>query len=204
MQLGFSPPQPLLQSFVYPTLYCKETFFSRPLPEKWYGFLVIRDLRDTLVSGYFSLLHSHKAVAPGILPWRARIQGMDPEAALLCMIDHWLPRIARIQSSWLGAEILVIRYGDLLHRDFEIFSKVLLQDCKLPIRQSRFEEIVSACRFESMTRGRNRGEEDLGAHQRKGIAGDWRNHFSERVKDAFKDKYGQLLIATGYESDEDW
>jgi Sulfotransferase domain len=197
--------KPLLQSYVYPTLYlCRETFFSRPLPKKWYGFLVIRDLRDTLVSGYFSLLHSHRAVNSWILTWRAALQAMDQEAGLLYMIDNWLPTIARIQSSWLGAEILLIRYEDLLHHDLEIFSKLLLQDCKLPIREDRFKEIVLACRFESVARGRLRGEEDLGAHHRKAIAGDWRNHFSEHVKDAFKEKYGDLLIATGYESGYDW
>jgi Sulfotransferase domain len=197
--------RPLLQSYVYPTLYlCKDAFYSRPLPDNWYGFLVIRDLRDTLVSGYFSLLYSHRTDISGILPWRVRLQAMDRETGLIHMIDHWLPRIARIQSSWLGAEILLIRYEDLLQHDLEIFSKLLLQDCRVPIRQSRFREIVSACRFESVTRGRRRGEEELFAHQRKAVVGDWRNHFSGRVKDAFKAKYGRLLIATGYESDEDW
>ncbi len=196
--------RPLLQSHVYPTLYlCKEDFYSRPLPDKWYGFLVIRDLRDTLVSGYFSLLHSHRVVNPWVVTWRARLQAMDFEAGLLDMIDHWLPTIARIQSSWLGTEMFVIRYEELLHRDLEIFSKLVLQDCGLPIRQSRFREIVSACRFESVTQ-RKRGEEDRCAHRRKAIAGDWPNYFSERVKDTFKEKYGRLLIATGYESDEDW
>jgi hypothetical protein len=36
------------------------------------------------------------------------------------------------------------------------------------------------------------------AHQRKAIAGDWRNYFSERVKQAFKARYGDLLVASGY------
>jgi hypothetical protein len=197
--------KPLLQSYVYPTLYlCKEAFYSRPLPDNWYGFLVIRDLRDTLVSGYFSLLHSHRVVDPWVPSWRAKLQAVDLETGLLHMIDHWLPGIAQIQSSWLGAEIFLIRYEDLLQHDLEIFSRILLQDCRLPIRQSRLREIVLACRFESVTNGRNRGDEDVLAHHRKGLVGDWRNHFSERVKDRFKAKYGQLLIATGYESNEDW
>jgi hypothetical protein len=37
-----------------------------------------------------------------------------------------------------------------------------------------------------------------------GIAGDWRHHFSERVKKAFKARYGGILVATGYERDLDW
>ena len=42
------------------------------------------------------------------------------------------------------------------------------------------------------------------AHQRKGIAGDWRNHFSDELKGDFKERWGDLLIATGYERDLDW
>ncbi|HVS27088.1 MAG TPA: hypothetical protein VHE58_07310 [Burkholderiales bacterium] len=42
------------------------------------------------------------------------------------------------------------------------------------------------------------------AHERKGVAGDWQNYFSKRVKEAFKNRYGGLLVATGYERDLDW
>ena len=39
---------------------------------------------------------------------------------------------------------------------------------------------------------------------RKGAIGDWRNHFTEEHKDAFKAIAGDLLIALGYESDLNW
>lgn len=39
---------------------------------------------------------------------------------------------------------------------------------------------------------------------RKGAIGDWRNHFTDEHKAAFKDIAGDLLIALGYESDLDW
>lgn len=39
---------------------------------------------------------------------------------------------------------------------------------------------------------------------RKGIAGDWKNHFSERNVSAFKSIAGDALIALGYESDQKW
>jgi len=63
---------------------------------------------------------------------------------------------------------------------------------------------VLANRFEAQTGGRPRGVEDVTAHQRKGVAGDWRNHFTDRIKRAFKARYGGLLVATGYEKDLDW
>ncbi len=57
--------------------------------------------------------------------------------------------------------------------------------------------------FEVVT-GRKQGEEDITAHQRKGIVGDWKNYFSDRVKDEFKKRFGDVLIQTGYEQDLNW
>lgn len=39
---------------------------------------------------------------------------------------------------------------------------------------------------------------------RKGVAGDWRNHFSEKNVSAFKSIAGDALIDLGYESDKKW
>jgi sulfotransferase 6B1 len=39
---------------------------------------------------------------------------------------------------------------------------------------------------------------------RKGIVGDWRNHFSEEHRRVFKQVAGDLLIRLGYENDTDW
>ena len=50
--------KPMGAGRIYPTLYItREQFESVPPPLA--GFVVIRDLRDTLVSLYFSLKHSH-------------------------------------------------------------------------------------------------------------------------------------------------
>ncbi len=58
--------------------------------------------------------------------------------------------------------------------------------------------------FERNTRGRRPGQEDAHHHYRKGIPGDWRNYFSPRVVDAFKKRYGPLLIQLGYETSDNW
>jgi len=39
---------------------------------------------------------------------------------------------------------------------------------------------------------------------RKGIAGDWRNYLRGSLKEAFKERYGDLLVTTGYEKDLNW
>jgi lipopolysaccharide transport system ATP-binding protein len=52
--------------------------------------------------------------------------------------------------------------------------------------------------------GRKPGEEDVTSHYRKGVSGDWQNHFTDNIKAAFKEKFGQILIDTGYEKDMNW
>jgi hypothetical protein len=58
--------------------------------------------------------------------------------------------------------------------------------------------------FEKWSEGRERGEEDSSAFYRKGIAGDWKNVFTERDREIFKEAAGELLIRLGYERDGDW
>jgi Sulfotransferase domain len=39
---------------------------------------------------------------------------------------------------------------------------------------------------------------------RKGVSGDWKNHFTEEHKRAFKDAAGEYLVALGYEKNGNW
>jgi len=195
---------PLLPGKIYPTVYVtSQQFASVRLPANWRRFVVIRDLRDTLISAYFSLKTSHPDEAHNAV-LRERLQSLNIEEGLGMLMDEWLPGSARIQLSWLEAGERLIRYEDLLERDLEILEQVLLEECKLPVDQARFREVIVANRFEQLTQGRARGQEDAAAHERKGISGDWRNYFSAEIKRKFKNRYGGVLIATGYERDFDW
>ncbi len=62
---------------------------------------------------------------------------------------------------------------------------------------------VSAATFERLSGGRKRGRE-AASFYRKGIAGDWKNVFTEQNKQEFKAAAGDLLIELGYEEDNDW
>lgn len=52
--------------------------------------------------------------------------------------------------------------------------------------------------------GRNPNEEDTTKFMRKGIAGDWKNHFTLEAAQIFDHYCGDALIATGYEPDRTW
>ena len=166
--------------------------------------MVIRDLRDTLVSAYFSIKLSHPIVDPRLAHGRSVLQALSPEEGMIYLMDEWLINSARIQISWLEAGEPLIRYEDLLEHDLDILERVLLDECQLPVSRERLREVILSSRFDRLTKRRKRGHEDVMAHARKGIAGDWRNYFSDRVKQSFKTRYGGLLVATGYEQDLSW
>lgn len=191
---------------VYPTIYMSKQELDRlVLPEDMTRFIVIRDLRDTLVSAYFSFKLSHPVIPGFSVAMRGFLQSVDFESGLIYLMDHFLEKCAAIQVSWLEAENeLVLRYEDLLTNDLSLLESALIDHCRLPVTKEKLREAVLAARFETITAGRARGQEDVTAHERKGVSGDWRNHFTEKVKRAFKARYGGLLVASGYEVDLSW
>ena len=201
-QVRHSPIQP---GGVYPTVYLsKWEFDNLDLPSDCRRFVVIRDLRDTLVSAYFSLKVSHAVIDDSVLQLRNRLDELDMESGFLLMNEEFLPDCARIQLSWIESEEPVLRYEDLLTRDVDLLEETLIDRCGLPISREHLRDIIRRNRFESATGGRARGSEDVSAHHRKGAAGDWRNYFSDRIKKAFKARYAGLLVAAGYEQDLNW
>ena len=210
--------RPIFPGRVYTTCYVTRELFHRVhLPEPWNRFVVIRDLRDALVSQYFSVRFSHPLVARAFLPaggldatnvedmatFRRRFQTVDAEEGMLALLDR-LAYSASIQWSWLEGGEPLIRYEDLLARDVEILVPLLTQTCPLGVPAEQVREAVVACRFETLTGGRGRGQEDVHSHERKGVVGDWRTHFTPRLTRAFKARFGDLLVATGYERDTHW
>ncbi|MCA9299000.1 MAG: sulfotransferase domain-containing protein, partial [Phycisphaerales bacterium] len=123
------------------------------------------------------------------------------EGLLLAITDH-AGAMADIQRSWLGFEGLTLRYEDLVADERRGFGSII-EAMSIDIGEGRLLEIVEALSFERLTR-RRKGDEDRLAHLRKGVAGDWRNHFTDSVKDAFKARFGAHLVETGYESGLDW
>jgi hypothetical protein len=64
--------------------------------------------------------------------------------------------------------------------------------------------IVDRHRFSQKAGGRERGVEDAHNHYRKGVAGDWRNHFEPVHVESFKRNYNDVLLRLGYETDPHW
>jgi hypothetical protein len=194
----------IIRGAIYPTVYVTKSVFDRTKkPEDYRRFVIFRDLRDTAVSAYFSLQVSHPKVG-SVEKIRRKLSSRTLEDGMLWILRNWLPINAKIGSSWLRNGEPWIKYEDLLENDLQILEQAVRQKCLPDLDEKSFAEAVCSCRFENLSEGRKRGEENIAAHTRKGIAGDWRNYFTPKIKKEFKRSYGDLLILSGYETSDDW
>ncbi len=181
-----------------------DEFQSYPELAEVRRFAVIRDLRDTLVSRYFSMRYSHVLDAGGeVGRERAQLEALSLEDGLMLLLEKTLGGAARIHKSWLGSGEIVLRYEDLIANDRPLFTDLLIGKLQLPISAEQLEKAVVANRFETVFK-RQLGEEDASSHGRKGMPGDWRNHFTPALAQRFQEKFGDVLIAGGYEKSGDW
>lgn len=196
---------PILDGRVYPTVYItREQFDNAYLPADWVRFVVIRDLRDTLVSAYFSLRYSHSSITPFINETRSVLSAMNIEDGMMYLMDQWLPDSVKIQRSWMEAGERLLHFEDLISGNaLEAFEEILIQKAGFPITNEHLRNVLLKNSFENLA-GRKPGQEDVNQHMRKGIPGDWHNYFTPRLKDEFIKRHGDLLIATNYERNLDW
>jgi lipopolysaccharide transport system ATP-binding protein len=195
--------QPMVAGMIYPCVYLPQPAFtaSNP-PENKRIFIVIRDLRDTLVSLYFSVRNSHQIVNPAQQELRDALRAKKTNEGLLLLMDRRLHVSARIQTTWIDNENLIVRYEDLI-RDEQAEFKKIISYCNIDMTDDALSAAVNRHSFENRA-GRKRGEEDVNSHHRKGVSGDWQNYFDEKLIREFKKRYGNVLVQTGYEKDNNW
>ncbi len=175
---------------------------ARLLHEAEVPYVVLyRDLRDIAVSHYFYVRRT---------PWHPECEDyvdLDVEEGLLHFGRTLLPDFVDWMRSWRenrdSDQSIELRYEDLLANTVEEFRRVA-DHFGLDASPPTVDRIVAEHRFEAMSNGRSRGEQDEGSFVRKGVAGDWQNHFTSQVKDLFKRHAGQVLIDFGYEADANW
>jgi hypothetical protein len=93
-------------------------------------------------------------------------------------------------------------YEDHLHRPHEALTE-LFGFLEADTNPDLVDRVIEANRFEKLT-GRTPGQESSGAFMRKGVAGDWKETFTGRDKDIFKEEAAELLVELGYEKNLDW
>jgi hypothetical protein len=183
------------------------------------GFHVVRDPRDMAVSAYFSHLNSHPTDEfPMLVRDRAKLKETTKEEGLLLELSR--PYVYGAMSRWDYSlpNVLELRMEDMILDPQESFVRVFaflgLVDgrpdswpggASLPkLTVVQVAEIVERNDFANKSGGRKPGEEDVQSHYRKGVPGDWRNHFTDKHKDYVKKNLNGLLVKLGYERDDRW
>jgi hypothetical protein len=122
------------------------------------------------------------------------------------LASEWNARVGRAAEdgrSLLGGNYHELRYESLLENP-ETEMRRLLEFLGAKSEEKAVARCIEAASFAKLSEGRKRGEEDATSFFRKGVAGDWKNVFTEEDKRIFKREAGDLLIKLGYEKDGGW
>ena len=180
--------------------------------------VVLRDGRDLMVSFYYHhLFYNDWNHHPSVDKHRAQI-GFDDfddiyanlPKFIVYMNEVWGRRFnhftwAQFIESWLPnvpAERL-IKYEDLLASPLSTMERALKSLTGREVDTIKLEAIVEKYRFENVA-GRKQGAEKKSSFLRKGVAGDWVNHYSQESREVFDRYFGDALIRCGYEKDGSW
>jgi hypothetical protein len=178
-------------------------FQSLPKPESFRAFFVPRDPRDVLVSWYFSVKLSHKVMGR-IGEVRDKLQTISEEEGLQYTTE-WLESRGSFTAlrSWQQGvkgdqRLRIFKYEELTdERQFTTWQQ-LLAHCDIQMPDDVLRAVLKDYAFSALTKGRERGAEDVKSHLRKGVQGDWKNHFTPAVEKKFRGVTGGLVEELGY------
>jgi len=160
--------------------------------------VLIRDLRDICVS------FSHYVHITPDHPRHDITQGMTIPQTIDYFINEMLQRYADWQGGWIEhihpAQGLLIRYEDLLADPHAGLAR-LLDHYQITLKPEEARAIIDRHSFKRAT-GRAPGQEDNSSFNRKGVAGDWRNHFTPEHRAAFLKIAGSVMRRADYDLSE--
>lgn len=166
------------------------------------AFFVMRDPRDLVVSDYFSNRYSHFPMGdtPAL---RQHLNSVDERSGLLYVLDTMNSYgTFACQRSWLEAssdpEILVVRFEDMISDSGNLTWQRIFDHFDIRIPRFLLSKVLRKYTFSSLA-GRSRGVEDKNSHYRKGVHGDWKNHFDAGLQARFNELTGNLVQALRYD-----
>jgi hypothetical protein len=184
---------------VYPAIFLDyETFQTLERAEDSIVFYVIRDIRDTLVSLYFSLRYTHTEVGnPQVTEFRKMVAGMDDREGLLHVFRTRSDRLVKMQKSWLNSRVPILKYEEMIATGGGVFPG-FLERLGVAVDRDRMETAIQRHDFKNAF-GRNLGERDDRSHGRQGLPGDWKNFLSDEITGLIENELCEVLQLAGYQ-----
>ena len=177
--------------------------------------IVWRDGRDVTVSFYHHLLLKNNFATGSAQQNTLRLMGDIDVTDTRAGMPRFIELMATGQitpgfgwqafvEKWHGhtAVRAETRYEDMLANCAAEISRIA-DAFGRSLTPERAAAIADKYSFQSQTK-RKPGEEDKASFLRKGIAGDWENHFTKEARRMFDHHCGDALIALGYEVDRSW
>jgi hypothetical protein len=152
---------------------------------------IIRDGRDVAVSAWF---HNQRVQADASQREFERLSQFLPSA-----IQRWMSDIsaARQFGQRQPNRLLEIRYEDLID-NFDVTMQPVLEFLGVFADVESLQRCRDAGSFKRLSSGRESGEEDSQSHFRKGVSGDWKNHFDDECRRYYSETAGEMSRALGY------
>ena len=171
------------------------------------GFHIVRDPRDVIVSGYFSHRYSHPVDSPWgknyLIEHRKWLKSVPKNVGFNEEIKRGYALNPMGKWNYNDPNILEIKFEELTQNPKEIFSKIF-SHLEIRVAKDHLASVIDEYSFKRLSGGRKKGEENVNSHFRKGVPGDWKNHFNQQHINLFHQKWGGLLIKLGYEPNYDW
>jgi hypothetical protein len=186
-------------------------------------FYIYRDGRDVITSYFFDRI---RVARHSNYPGRKRLdriyqdllgKNYDPNDSVKLMpifMEHEFKHPGRGTPvnwrdhvmSWCETRrdnVAYLSYEELLADCAGTLGRAIRHASGQDIDEWRLKATIEKFSMERQT-GRKRGEADHTQHMRKGVAGDWLNHFSRDTAQLFNDLMGDALVMLGYEKDRNW
>ena len=156
---------------------------------------MVRDVRDVAVSFAYHFKRGDSN--------KFNDDGTFQESYLKQVMEAWCAYSMHIRSNLSDGGLKVIKYEDMVMNPDTVISAIY-QFMSVNSDDGILKKVVEETSFENMSGGRKPGEEDTKSYFRKGIVGDWANHFGVKEKEIIKQIGGQELILWNYTSDLNW
>jgi Sulfotransferase domain len=165
------------------------------MPKGLKMIVMSRNPFDSCVSRYYHAFNPH-ASGWSFSAWAAVwLSGNTAYGSWFEWVRDWNTRAQKHRE-----QILWIQYEEMIQDPQTQIRNIIdflgvSDECDIP---ALIERVADGCSFDSMKRHANEGTStDFEGHLRKGVKGDWVNHFTEDIECAFIRKYHEELGGSG-------
>jgi len=152
---------------------------------------IVRDGRDVVTSAWFNNLRGNREDTLRRWP--------DFRCFVEFGVHRWADdvRTGRSFEKGRAERYCEVKYEELHEAPDTVITR-LLQFLGVDSSETSVQGCRNAGQFRTLSRGRDRGQEDQRAFFRKGVVGDWKNHFDDHCLHYFLKYGGGLLRDLGY------